>query len=70
MINARAFIVLASATLTAACHKTQAPAPPPPGVQVTEVVQKDVPIYRAWTGSPDGFVNAEIHPQVPPFDGV
>jgi membrane fusion protein (multidrug efflux system) len=27
-------------------------------------VQKDVPIYREWTGSLDGFVNAEIHPQV------
>jgi membrane fusion protein (multidrug efflux system) len=64
VINARAFIVLASAALSAACHKTQAPAPPPPAVQVTEVVQKDVPIYREWTGSLDGFVNAEIHPQV------
>jgi len=64
VINARAFIVVASAALSAACQKAQAPAPPPPAVQVTEVVQKDVPIYREWTGTLDGFVNAEIHPQV------
>ncbi len=70
MIDARACIILASATLTTACHKTQAPAPPRPAVQVTEVVQKDLPTHREWTRSLDGFVNAEIHPQVPPFDGV
>ncbi len=63
-MNARTFIVLGSAVLSAACQKAQAPAPLPPAVQVTEVVQKDVPIYREWTGSLDGFVNAEIHPQV------
>jgi RND family efflux transporter MFP subunit len=33
-------------------------------VQVTDVIQKDVPIHQQWTGSLDGFVNAEIHPQV------
>jgi membrane fusion protein (multidrug efflux system) len=33
-------------------------------VQVTDVVQKDVPLHQQWTGSLDGFVNAEIHPQV------
>ena len=63
-MNARTFIVLGAAALSAACQKAQAPAPPPPAVQVTDVVQKDVPIYREWTGSLDGFVNAEIHPQV------
>jgi membrane fusion protein (multidrug efflux system) len=63
-MNTRTFIVLGSAVLSAACQKAQAPAPLPPAVQVTEVVQKDVPIYREWTGSLDGFVNAEIHPQV------
>jgi membrane fusion protein (multidrug efflux system) len=33
-------------------------------VQVVEVVQKDVPIYREWVGSLDGFTNADIKPQV------
>lgn len=59
-----AFIGLASAILIAGCHKAPAPAPPPPTVQVTEVVQKDVPIYREWVGTLDGFVNADIRPQV------
>jgi membrane fusion protein (multidrug efflux system) len=50
--------------LAAACHKAQPPAPPAPTVQVSEVVQQDVPIYRQWVGSLDGFVNADIRPQV------
>src|SRR6266850_971582 len=47
-----------------ACHKPAAPPPPPPAVQVVEVVQSDVPIYREWVGTLDGFVNADIRPQV------
>src|SRR5438132_1137503 len=49
----------------AACHKTAAPpAPPPPVVQVADVEQTDVPIYREWIATLDGFVNADIRPQV------
>jgi membrane fusion protein (multidrug efflux system) len=49
----------------AACHKmTAPPPPPPPAVQVTGVLQRDVPIYREWVGSLDGFVNTDIKPQV------
>jgi membrane fusion protein (multidrug efflux system) len=33
-------------------------------VQVVPVIQQDVPIYHEWIGSLDGFVNAEIKPQV------
>jgi membrane fusion protein (multidrug efflux system) len=47
-----------------ACHKPPAPPPPPPTVQVVDVVQSDVPIYREWVGTLDGFVNADIRPQV------
>src|ERR1700730_892109 len=60
----RTLAALASLLLIAACRKAAPPAPPPPAVQVTEVVQKDVPLHQEWTGSLDGFVNAEIHPQV------
>src|SRR5260370_8016193 len=63
-MKTRALVALASALLSADCQKAAAPAPPPPAVQVIDVVQKDVPIYQKWTGSLDGFVNAEIHPQV------
>ena len=38
--------------------------PPPPEVLVTEVVQKDVPIYFEWIGTTEGFVNAQIRPRV------
>jgi RND family efflux transporter MFP subunit len=41
-----------------------APAPPPPDVIVTPVVQKDVPIYNEWVATLDGFDNAQIQPQV------
>ncbi len=33
-------------------------------VEVTEVIQKDVPLYREWIGTLDGFVNADIKAQV------
>src|SRR5262245_8531440 len=41
-----------------------APAAPPLNVQVTPVVQRDVPIYHEWVATLDGFVNAQIQPQV------
>src|ERR671922_751717 len=50
--------------LTSACQKAKPPPQPSPTVQVVEVVQKDVPIYREWVGSLDGFTNADIKPQV------
>src|SRR5262245_59928305 len=37
---------------------------PPPSVQVAEVIQQDVPIYHEWIATLDGFVNAQIQPQV------
>jgi membrane fusion protein (multidrug efflux system) len=38
--------------------------PPPPEVVVTDVVQRDVPLYSEWVGTTVGFVNAEIYPKV------
>jgi membrane fusion protein (multidrug efflux system) len=46
------------------CAKKQAPAPPPLAVEVATVVQKDVPIVKEWIGSLEGYVNADIRPQV------
>lgn len=39
-------------------------APPPPDVLVASVQQKDVPIYGDWVATTDGYVNANIQPQV------
>lgn len=44
--------------------KSQAMDPPPLEVRVAEVQQTDVPVYREWIGTLDGFVNADIKAQV------
>jgi membrane fusion protein, multidrug efflux system len=41
-----------------------AKAPPPIDVGVSSVVQKNVPIYGDWVATLDGYVNANIQPQV------
>lgn len=47
------------------CSSKQAlGAPSAPDVEVTEVEQKDVPIYGEWIGTLDGLVNADVRPQV------
>jgi len=57
---------MAAALLGAlACRKAAAPPPPPPAVvDVAQVVAQDVPVMKEWIGSLDGFVNAEIRPEV------
>jgi RND family efflux transporter MFP subunit len=47
------------------CSKEeQKPAPPPPGVTVASVIQKDVPIQNEWVGTMVGSVDADIRPKV------
>ena len=60
------FILLASLTLAViGCGRTQATAPPPaPEVRVAPVVQQDVPVHSEWVATLDGYVNAQIRPQV------
>lgn len=43
------------------------PAPPPPGVTITPVVQKDVPIFQEWIGTMVGNTDADIRPKVEGF---
>src|SRR6201981_2691084 len=38
--------------------------PPPPVVEVASVIQKDVPVQGEWVGTLEGYVNAQIQPQV------
>jgi membrane fusion protein (multidrug efflux system) len=46
------------------CKRAEPPAPPPPDVLVTDVVQKDVPIHTEWVGTTVGFVNAQVMPRM------
>ena len=54
------------AALSAGCEHRVASAAPaqPPAVEVTTVVQKDVPLEGEWVGTLEGYVNAQISPQV------
>jgi RND family efflux transporter MFP subunit len=59
-------VVLAAWLFTAGCSAT-ASAPggfPPAAVEVVPVEQKDMPTYREWIGTLDGYVNAPIKAQV------
>jgi RND family efflux transporter MFP subunit len=38
--------------------------PPPPVVEVAPVIQRDVPVQGEWVGTLEGYVNAQIQPQV------
>jgi len=38
--------------------------PPPPVVEIAPVIQKDVPVQGEWVGTLEGYVNAQIQPQV------
>ncbi len=61
-----ATILGAAVFLLSGCQKEQKPQTPPPqaGVEVVEVIQKDVPVYSEWIATTDGFVNATIRTQV------
>lgn len=64
---ARHWIMAAALAALGGCgqdEQKQAAAPPPPVVEVTEVVQRDVPVRQEWVGTLDGMVNAQILAQV------
>jgi membrane fusion protein, multidrug efflux system len=60
-----AMVVLA---ICAGCSsKAEKPAPPPPGVTIAPVTQKDVPIHQEWVGTMVGNTDADIRPKVEGF---
>ena len=53
------------AFLLAACKTKEAPPPAaPPTVDIAEVAQQDVPVYRDWVAQLTGRTNADITPKV------
>ena len=60
-----AFILAAVLTFATGCGKKQVvSAGGPPEVEVAAVVQQDVPLYTECISTLDGYVNAQIQPQV------
>jgi RND family efflux transporter MFP subunit len=58
-------VVLLVSELGCSSGKVRAAAPPPPPVvEVAPVIQKDVPVQGEWVGTLEGYVNAQIQPQV------
>jgi RND family efflux transporter MFP subunit len=58
-------LLAASLLAMMGCGRTHAAAPPPaPEVGVATVIQQDVPVYSEWVATLDGYVNAQIRPQV------
>ena len=58
-------ILLLFTAFTAGCAKKETvTAAAPPEVEVATVVQQDVPLYSEYISTLDGYVNAQIQPQV------
>jgi RND family efflux transporter MFP subunit len=59
------FLLQLTVVFVAGCGSPKAASPLPiPEVEVASVIQKDVPIYSEWVATLDGYVNAQIQPQV------
>jgi RND family efflux transporter MFP subunit len=57
------FVALSLLSITG-CKRRSSAHPAPPVVEVTPVMQRDVPIEGEWVGTLQGYVNAQIEPQV------
>jgi membrane fusion protein (multidrug efflux system) len=59
------FLLPVTAFFGVGCGSPKAAPPiPSPEVEVASVIQKDVPIFSEWVATLDGYVNAQIQPQV------
>jgi membrane fusion protein (multidrug efflux system) len=61
-------VLTVAMVICAGCSSNaEKPAPPPPGVTVISVIQKDVPVHQEWVGTMAGNVDADIRPKVDGF---
>jgi membrane fusion protein (multidrug efflux system) len=56
--------VIAALLLTGCAEKQSKVLAAPPDVEVAHVEQRDVPVFAEWVATLDGYVNAQIQPQV------
>jgi len=66
LANLAAVVALLAVTMSVGCERQVASAlpPAPPDVEVTPVIQKDMPVEGEWIGTLEGYVNAQIQPHV------
>jgi len=63
--GSRIFLLLCFvAALFIGCGQKEAPPPAAPEVEIAPVIQQDVPLYTEWIATLDGYINAQIQPQV------
>lgn len=60
-------VLMMAAGLSVACEKPAPPVVPPTEVYVTDVVQRDVPVYLELVGQTQGFQDVEIRARVEGF---
>ena len=59
------FLLPVMVVFAAGCGSPKAAPPiPSPEVEAATVIQRDVPLYSEWVATLDGYVNAQIQPQV------
>lgn len=63
-LTASLLVLGAAATACRSTRAAAAPPPPPPEVRVTTVTPERVPLSTEWIATLDGYVNAQIRPQV------
>ncbi len=59
-----AILIFLAAICWTGCAKKETSVAAPPEVEVTPVTQQDVPLYTECIATLDGYVNAQIQPQV------
>jgi RND family efflux transporter MFP subunit len=57
-------LLVAAAAIAAGCREAPKTVVGPLPVKVTDVIQRDVPVYREWIGTTVGYVTAQIRPRV------
>lgn len=60
----RTTLLVLISTLLVGCAKKEVAPPASPEVEITPVTQQDVPLYTECISTLDGYVNAQIQPQV------